>query len=280
MKSALNITTYNNPKVLALCLESLRHQSRTDFEIFISDDGSKEETRRLIDEFRARSGMVVHHIWHPDDGYKKSKINNQTFSKIDPAVFPVVICIDHDVICHRDFVRDHVAIHEDLAQQGQNRVMFMGRRIDLGPMVTDSLSIADVENFQQGVSWKLLRSWISGDTRLLQRAMRVTSPGLIRLLGRDRVDDLLGSNFSISTGLLLEVNGYNEDYVAYWGEDGDLFVRVRNSGATLIGRKGYAIQYHLNHKRLEPSVENQARYQELLKDRTYVRCKNGIKKGV
>ncbi|MBL7716418.1 MAG: glycosyltransferase [Bdellovibrionales bacterium] len=279
MRAALNITTYNNPRVLALCLESLRNQSRLDFEIFISDDGSTEETRKLIDDFRARSGMVIHHHWHPDDGYKKSKINNVTFSKIDPVQFPVVICIDHDVICHRDFVSDHLAIHEKQAKNGQNRVIFMGRRIDLGPAVTAQLSVADIADFQSGVSWKLLKSWLSGDTRLIQRAVRVTSPLLIRLLGRDRVDDLLGSNFSISTQLLLEVNGYNEDYVAYWGEDGDLFVRVRNSGAVLIGLKGYAIQYHLDHKRLEPSKENQARYQDLLKDRTYVRCRNGIKKG-
>jgi predicted glycosyltransferase involved in capsule biosynthesis len=90
------------------------------------------------------------------------------------------------------------------------------------------------------------------------------------------VPDLLGSNFSISTKLLHEVNGYNEDFQAYWGEDGDLFVRVRNAGALIRGRKNFAVQFHLDHPRLEPKAEYQERYQALLKDRSYVRCLNGI----
>ena len=45
---AVVITTYNNPKSLELCLLSFQNQTYQNFEIFIADDGSKDETRDLI----------------------------------------------------------------------------------------------------------------------------------------------------------------------------------------------------------------------------------------
>ena len=59
---------------------------------------------------------------------------------------------------------------------------------------------------------------------------------------------------------MLEVNGYNENFKSYWGEDGDLFVRVRNLGVKHYGLIGYAIQWHLHHKRLEETPEHVAGY--------------------
>jgi hypothetical protein len=100
---------------------------------------------------------------------------------------------------------------------------------------------------------------------------------LRRILGRDKVPDLLGSNFSISNRLLRRVNGYNEEYKHYWGEDGDLFVRVRNSGAEIIGSRSLAVQYHLFHKMLMPdpvAVKNY--YEVLLHNKEYARCDQGI----
>lgn len=77
---------------------------------------------------------------------------------------------------------------------------------------------------------------------------------------------------------MLEVNGYNEDFQSYWGEDGDLFVRVRNSGVKHYGIIGYAVQWHLYHRRLEETIEHVQSYQRLLQDREYRVCKNGIQK--
>ena len=44
-------------------------------------------------------------------------------------------------------------------------------------------------------------------------------------------------------------------------------------------RKGqsFAIQYHLDHPRLEPTVANLARYRAALADPSYVRCQRGIR---
>lgn len=271
MKTALVITTYNNPRTLGICLKSLTNQTRWDFDIFIADDGSKEETAAKIASFKPAFRDRLHHVWHPDEGYRKSEINNTVFRKL--ANYDVVICVDHDVILHHHFVEDHLSIHEE-----NPNACFMGRRVELGRGLSATINEGNVTQFNAGVPLRLFVSGLRGDSSHVNRGIRIASPKLQVLLGRTRVPDLLGSNFSIARSLLYQINGYNEDYRSYWGEDGDLFVRIRNSGAKIIGIKGFAIQYHLDHPRLEPDSASQLRYTELLKDTSYVRCKNGIEK--
>jgi glycosyltransferase involved in cell wall biosynthesis len=272
MRAAVVVTTYNNPRYLGICLRSFTNQTCRDFDVFVADDGSSEETRAKIESLRSGLRFRVEHVWHPDTGYKKSTINNEVFRKLGPE-YPVVICVDHDIIAHHRFIEDHLDVH-----RRQARAVLMGRRVDLGRDVSEGLNEENVVEFNRGLSRELLLSGLRGNSLNWMRAVHIRNGWLQRLLLRDSVRDLLGSNFSVARELLLEVNGYNEDYQAYWGEDGDLFVRLRNVGAHLVGLKGYAIQYHLDHPRLDPSRAHQKRYQELVEDREYRRCKNGIEK--
>ena len=270
------ITTYNNPKSLELCLLSFQQQSFQHFEIFIADDGSGDATRELLQRMKRDFPVQIYHIWHPDQGYRKATINNKVFQQIDPSRHAILICVDHDVIVHPRFVEDHYRVH---AEQGFKPLMFMGRRIDLSPELTQQINPKNVFDFTQGLNGSLIWSGMKGETKNILRSLRLKGPDwLLHLLKRDRVFDLLGSNYSISTQVMKDVNGYNEDFKSYWGEDGDLFVRVRNSGIKIIGRIGYAIQWHLYHQRLEETQEHIEMYQKLLKDTEYKRCKNGIVK--
>ena len=47
-KTSVIITTYNGPDALGAVLEGFRNQSKTDFEIVIADNGSKQDTADLI----------------------------------------------------------------------------------------------------------------------------------------------------------------------------------------------------------------------------------------
>jgi GT2 family glycosyltransferase len=271
MRAALVITTYNNPKSLGLCLKSFSNQSRKDFDIFVADDGSTQETKNKIESLQPLFEKKIQHRWHPDQGYKKAKINNDVFRELES--FDVVLLVDHDVIVHHRFVEDHLALHE---KHGDD-FLFMGRRIDLGPELTESLNEKNVLHFNSSFPPPgLFSSFLKGETKNLSRAFRVKNPVFQRIFRRDSVRDLLGSNFSISRKLLWDVNGYDEDFSSYWGEDGDLFVRVRNSGAKILGLKSYALQYHLFHKRLEPKKEHEEIYAQRLRNFSYKRCLNGI----
>lgn len=270
------ITTYNNPKSLELCLLSLAEQSFTDFQIHVADDGSGDATRDLILRMKRELPVEIYHHWHPDEGYRKAKINNTVFAQLNPASIGVVICIDHDVIVHPRFVEDHYRAHQ---KENFGPLLFMGRRVDLGPRVTSEICVENLHDFCRGLNLRLMLSAFRGETRNVLRSVRLEGPDwLIRLAKRDRVHDLLGSNFSIDLKSLLEVNGYNEDFKSYWGEDGDLFVRVRNRGIRRYGVIGYAVQWHLYHKRLEETPEHIEMYRALLERNDYTVCRNGIRK--
>ena len=273
---AVVITTYNNPKSLELCLLSFQNQTYQNFQVHIADDGSRDETRDLISRLKREMPYEIYHHWHPDEGYRKAKINNSVFRDLDPTRIRFVICVDHDVIVHHRFVEDHYLAHE---QEDFGPLLFMGRRVDLGPELTAKITPGQVHEFQRGLGLDLIRSALKGETRNILRSVRLEGPKwLLKLLKRDRVHDLLGSNFSIHLKTLLEVNGYNEDFKSYWGEDGDLFVRVRNKGVKRYGVIGYAVQWHLYHRRLQETPEYVAAYQQLLGNTTYVECANGIVK--
>ncbi len=273
---AVVITTYNNPKSLELCLLSLGNQTYQNFEVFIADDGSKDETRDLIQAIKNKFDFQIYHCWQPDVGYRKAKINNTVFRQIIPGRFPITLCLDHDVILHHRFVEDHYLAH---AKENFKPLLFMGRRVDLSPELSTQITPNNVLAFNRGLNLDLILSGLKGETKNVFRSFRMTGPGwLLTVMKRDRVYDLLGSNYSVTTAVLNEVNGYNEDFHSYWGEDGDLYVRIRNSGVKCYGLIGYAIQWHLYHKRLNETPEHVKLYQDLLHNTEYKKCINGINK--
>lgn len=272
-RPALVISTYNSHEPLRFCLESLAHQTHGDFEIFIADDGSDSQTRQVIESYRSRFRHPIHHHWHEDQGYRKAQINNRVFREI--GEFPFVIFIDGDVLCHHQFVEDHFGQH----QASPGPLLFMGRRVELGPKITSHLRLDQISSFCRGLSLRLVWSDLTRDTRNGFRAIRIDWSPLEKILKRDRVKDLLGSNFSVSTQSLLEVNGYDESFASYWGEDGDLFIRLRNLGIAISGSKSLAIQYHMHHQRRDPDPAHVLRYEKMLSNRELIRCQNGIVKG-
>ena len=49
MKISVIVATYNWPSALRLSLQSLMRQTAHNFEIVVADDGSRNETRELIE---------------------------------------------------------------------------------------------------------------------------------------------------------------------------------------------------------------------------------------
>ena len=101
-KLSVIISTYNQPSWLELCLESYRTQTIKDFEIIIADDGSSEETKKVIDAY---SDIISHHAWQPDNGFQKTNILNKaiTASKSDSLLFT-----DGDCIAPKKLIETHI----------------------------------------------------------------------------------------------------------------------------------------------------------------------------
>lgn len=77
MTISLIISTYNRPDALRLCLLSVFAQSRMPDEIIIGDDGSRKETRQLIESMRQLSKIPILHVWQEDIGYRLAMARNK-----------------------------------------------------------------------------------------------------------------------------------------------------------------------------------------------------------
>jgi glycosyltransferase involved in cell wall biosynthesis len=62
MKLAVIVTTYNRPDALAAVLEGYAAQDTHAFELVVADDGSGDDTRRLIAEHGRRAPFPLRHV--------------------------------------------------------------------------------------------------------------------------------------------------------------------------------------------------------------------------
>ena len=76
-------------------------QRDDDFEIVIADDGSGEETRTVIEQFRNEYPIPLKHVWQEDDGFQKCRILNKA---IVASEGDYIVMSDGDCIPRADFL--------------------------------------------------------------------------------------------------------------------------------------------------------------------------------
>lgn len=259
------ITCYNQAPTLRLLLATLGRQTVASdcFEVIVADDGSQSNVAELCEEVRTSAGFFLRFVTQPDQGYRKSKILNQALrhARADYLVF-----LDADVILEKHFIEDHLSLREE----GH---FVCGRRVDLGPALTERVLAQGLDSVRHGqfdgLSLSLLMSGWKKDSESVKRALRIPFQWLRSVMGYNRPLDLLGSNFSAWKEDIVAINGFNEALESYWGEDGDLFIRLVNSGRKPIGGKGLCVQYHLFHERRTPTPENIAHCEKQSRDQSY-----------
>jgi glycosyltransferase involved in cell wall biosynthesis len=265
-KATLFMTTAEMPRHLALVLEGIKRQSEQDFELMICDDGSGPETQKIIQDFCAQSPLKVQHFWQENQGFRKCRILNQA---LRVAQGRLAIFLDGDCIPHRHYVRDHL-------EQWREGFYSCGRRLDLGEKISATLTPDRVaQGFFDRPNFAIWKSVRQGDSKNFQRSIRVRNSWLRRLLGMNRVADLLGSNYSVARKDLVAINGFDEDYEGYGREDTDVELRLQHLGLKIQSVKGVALQFHVWHPRRAFTPKNDDRL-EILKNSRRIRCKNGL----
>ncbi len=111
MRIAVIVTTYNRPDALAAVFAGYQAQRDAEFELLVADDGSTAETRRVVDEFKARASFPVTHVWQEDQGFRAAAIRNRALAatRADYIIFS-----DGDCVPAPRFV----AQHRRLAERG------------------------------------------------------------------------------------------------------------------------------------------------------------------
>ncbi len=107
MTISLIVTTYNRPDALRLVLDSISRQSRLPDEVVVADDGSGDETRRLLENTAAGFPVPLRHVWQEDKGFRAGTARNKA---IAAASGEYIVQIDGDMVLHPCFVADHAAV--------------------------------------------------------------------------------------------------------------------------------------------------------------------------
>ena len=225
--TSLLIATYNWPQALSIVLASVRSQRRLPEEVIVADDGSGEETRRLIAEEAQSFPVPLRHVWHEDVGFRLGTIRNKAMAA---ARGEYLIQLDGDMVLHPSFVESHVAFARPGSYVQGSRVMLNERRtaecLAHGGIITHALS-SGVRNRVNAVHLPWLSGLVRGPTDPLRRTR--------------------GCNMAFWRDGILRVNGYNEAIEGWGREDSELAARLQQSGIARRNLKFSAVAWHLHH---------------------------------
>ncbi len=251
------ISHYNNVANLALLLDALTKQSATGFEVIVSEDGEDAKTKAFL--AAQNYSFPLQHTTQEDKGFRKNRILN---TSVQAAKGSFLVFIDGDCIPHKHFVKAYQKV------QNSNKICY-GRRVMLSEKLT-----AQLREKKQFNGLSLLDLFLSGTTALKEG---VYSP-FLPLNFKER--GLIGCNWGIKKDLLLEINGFDQDYIhAALGEDDDVEWRLAGIGTRKHSMKNKAIVYHLFHKRTythKETMVNHEIFNERKRTNQFI-CKNGIK---
>ena len=227
-KCSLVASTYNWPKALELLLTSALHQTYLPDEVIIADDGSTKETKFLIEKFQKNFPVPLVHIWHEDDGNRKSVIMNKAIAK---AKYEYVIEIDGDIILHKNFIEDHL-------QFAEKQQYLYGSRVTI-----KSSFLPELWQKKQTV-FHFFSSGIS------KRGRTLHFPFLTKFIKPIvyRSSKFRGCNVSFWREDFIKINGYNEAFKGWGMEDSEMIQRLHNIGIVAKRLKFAGIAFHIYHK--------------------------------
>ncbi|MEJ2722608.1 MAG: glycosyltransferase [bacterium] len=200
---SLVVAVYQRDDFLELVLTSLLNQSFRNFEVVVADDGSGPAVTDVVRRYTARFLHPIRHVWHEDDGFRKTVIVNRAVTE---SAGDYLVFIDGDCIVHHRFVERH------FKRRGRKQVL-SGRRVMFDPELTEQVTIEDVRTrrVERVTYW-----W--GHAGRIDRWNGFYLPFLhfFRNLKRERYQ-ILGSNFSVHKDDFYRINGYDERIVGRSG---------------------------------------------------------------
>lgn len=273
MRTELILTTYNDPRSLALCLVSVARQRMLPDSVCVADDGSGPETAAVIEAFRAgHPALTLRHLWHEDRGFRKCTILNEA---IRTSAADFLIFLDGDVMIRPDFTARHL----ELARRGR---FSTGSLIRLDREATASVTpqmVTDGTVFSR--AWLKANRAIPGLSTWLKTAP-LPKPllNLLELVSPVR-RVLCGANWSAFRNDILKVNGFDET-ITHGGLDKELGERLTNAGIPGRHLRFSAPLVHLDHPRGYADAAKKAAQKEFIRRVRRERIDwtpNGIVKG-
>ena len=227
------VSSFERPAHLRRVLASIAAQQGIAgaFEVVVTDDGSRDETPRVVREFAASATFPVHFTTHPHSGFHIARCRNEG---VAATTAPYLLFLDGDCMIPPDHVRKHL----DRRREGY---ALAGYPIYFNESTSSQITADDARSgsFQRHVTtWQLLQMRL--------RHLRSAYDSLIRDPLRPK---LLGGNLGIARADYERVNGYDEHFHGWGCEDDDLRARLRTAGINVASIAWWTHTYHLWHPR-------------------------------
>lgn len=261
------ISAYNNHEWLRKTLLGYLCQTRQPNEIIIADDGSKSETKEVIEAFANIAPFKVKHVWHEDDGFRKCIILNKATKVVESEY---VIFTDQDCVPREDFV----AVHCDNAEKGY---FLSGGLVRFDMELSSSLSDSEIRS-RAAFDLKYLK--VRGYKRSFKSLKLTRNSVVARFMNfiTPTIASWNGCNSSTWLEYILAVNGHNNDMV-YGGEDREFGERMVNMGLKGKQVRYSAIALHLDHGRPyknEELIKVNLRIRKNTKKNRVIKTPNGL----
>lgn len=252
-KVSVIVSTYNSPEWLEKVIWGFFSQTENSFEFVIADDGSGEETRRLIDRMRLISPFKIIHIWQPDDGFQKCRILNKAIAS---SSGDYLIFTDGDCIPRNDFVAQHI-------QNAERGYYLSGAYLKLPLKISREISREDVESQKVFSAEWLMRRGFNSRLKFLKLTRSEGGAWLLNKIIPVK-PTWNGNNSSCFKDVAISVNGFNE-LMQYGGEDCEFGYRLINIGLKPKRIRYSTITLHLDHSRGYVTQEMLHKNSEIIK---------------
>lgn len=265
LTTSLIITTYNRPDALEAVLASVLAQEILPNEVIIADDGSTEDTEKLIKKYQDIFPIPLKHAWQEDNGFRLAESRNRALSLVESEY---VIIIDGDMILHPKFIFDH-------RNAAEKNVFVQGSRVLLTQNKTTAL-------LQFPEKYQPLKWYEKGlEARFEKRLTALHIPSLAEFIQRKKKTNyykgIRGCNMAFFFSDALAINGFNNDFVGWGREDSEFVARFFNNGGKRKNLKFAGIAYHLWHQEKDRAAlpDNDARLKQAIEGKL-ISCSNGL----
>lgn len=231
IEAAIIVCTYQRPRNLKSCLISIAAQTGVDgqFELVVADDGSNDETADLVSEFQRRVDFPVRFTAHEHDGFHPARCRNEG---VLASNAPYLLFLDGDCVIPRDHVRNHLAQRRPTTVCGGDCFRLTEEQSDRVAGGVDGR-----EELERLVPlrerWRVTRNHLDAKLNWLLR-----NPSKPKLFA---------GNIGMWRRDLELVNGFDQKFLHWGGEDDDLRMRLIQAGLTIRSIRDRAHTFHLWH---------------------------------
>lgn len=231
---SLIITTYNQKERLALVLDSVKELEVLPSEVLVADDGSKEDTKELIESYQADFPCALKHIWQEDKGFRLSAIRNKA---ILAASAEYIIIVDGDMVLESHFIKDHLRFAKPKRfLQGSRVILDSNQTKDILDQGGGLCKAYRYKSFKSGRCWLL--SWLVYANSSIKKDFFKKC---------DFIKGIRGCNMSFYREDCLDIGGFNENFIGWGREDSEFVARFLFNGGEFRRLKFAGIAYHLYH---------------------------------